>query len=101
MSPESQVIAVIVALGALSYALRASGFLAGSFLPRAGLLPRLLRLAPGNLVVAFTAAAIWQEGTASLLGSLASVAVMAVSGRDWAALLAGFAAAAASAALLR
>jgi hypothetical protein len=101
MSLEWRLIAVICALGAASYALRAGGFLAGSFLPRAGLLPRLLRLAPGNLAVAFTAAEIYQGGAPSLWGSLASVAVMAVTGRDWAALAAGFAAAAASAALLR
>jgi hypothetical protein len=89
-----QAIGVIAALGATTYALRAGGFLGGRLLPQAGLLPRLLRLAPGNLLVAFTAAGIWQGGAPSLCGSLASIAVMAVTRREWAALAAGFGAAA-------
>jgi uncharacterized membrane protein len=99
--PDWQIITTICALGAASYAMRAGGFLLGGFLPRTGLLPRLLRLAPGNLLVAFTAAGICQGGAPSFFGSLASLATMAVSGREWAALAAGFAAAAASATLLR
>lgn len=95
-----QLIAVIFALGALSYALRAGGFVLASRLPAAGVLPRLLRLAPGNLLAAFMAAGIWEGGVASLCGSAASAAVMALTRREWAALAAGFAAAA-GAALLR
>jgi hypothetical protein len=98
---EWQVITVIFALGATSYAMRAGGFVIGSLLPRAGLLPRLLRLAPGNLLAAFVAVGIWEGGAPSLCGSLASLAVMAVTGREWLALGAGFVAAAVSAAVLR
>lgn len=94
-----EVIAVIIALGAANYALRAGGFLLGSLVPPTGLVPRLLRLAPGNLLAAFLAAGIWEGGASSLCGSLASLAVMAVTGREWAALGAGFAAAALAAAL--
>jgi hypothetical protein len=96
-----QAITVIFSLGAATYAMRAGGFLLGGLVPQSGLLPRMLRLAPGNLLVAFTASGIWQGGASSLCGSLASIAVMAVTHREWAALGAGFAAAAASAALLR
>jgi branched-subunit amino acid transport protein len=101
MMSEWQAVAVIAALGAVTYALRAGGFLLGGLLPQAGLLPRLLRLAPGNLLAAYTAAGIWEGGVPSLCGSLVSMAVMAVTRREWAALGAGFAAAAASAALTR
>lgn len=81
--------------------MRAGGFLPGSFLPRAGFVPRLLRLAPGNLLAAFAAASIWEGGLPRFCGGLASVAVMAITGTDWVALAAGFAAAAAVAALHR
>jgi uncharacterized membrane protein len=101
MMSDWQVITVIFALGAASYAMRAGGFLIGSLLPRAGLVPRLLRVAPGNLLAAFVAAGIYEGGAPSLWGSLASITAMAVTGREWAALGAGFAAAAVSAAALR
>jgi uncharacterized membrane protein len=97
MMSEGQALPVIVVLGAATYALRAGGFLLGGFLPQSGLLPRLLRLAPGNLLVAFTAAGIWEGGAPSLCGCVVSITVMAVTRREWAALAAGFAAAAASA----
>jgi len=96
---DGQTLAVILAVGAAAYAMRAGGFLLGSLLPQDGALPRLLRLAPGNLLAAFTAAAIWEGGVPSLCGALASVMVMAVSRREWAALAAGFAAAAGAASL--
>ena len=57
-------------------------------------LPRLLRLAPGNLFVAFAAAGILEGGLPSLAGCLGAVTAMAVTKREWAALGAGFAAAA-------
>ena len=43
----------ILAVGAAAYAMRAGGFLVMGALPQTGLLPRLLRLAPGNLFVGF------------------------------------------------
>ena len=76
------------------------GFLAASVMPAGGLMARLLRLAPGNLFVAFAAAGILQGGWPSLIGCAAAVATMAVTRREWAALAAGFGAVGLSAALL-
>jgi len=98
--PEPQVLAVILAVGAASFAMRAGGFLMASALPNLSLMQRLLRLAPGNLFVAFAAASIWEGGGPSLIGSLAAVAAMAATKREWAALGAGFAAALLAAFLL-
>jgi uncharacterized membrane protein len=88
--PEPHVLAVILAVGAASYAMRGGGFLAASVLPQQGLLPRLLRLAPGNLFIAFAAAGMLEGGWPSLIGAAAAVATVAVTKREWAALGAGF-----------
>jgi uncharacterized membrane protein len=98
--PDPQTLAVILAVGAASYTMRAGGFLAAGALPQHGLLPRLLRLAPGNLFAAFAAAGILEGGWPSLIGCLGAVATMAATKREWAALGAGFAAAALAAAVL-
>ncbi len=87
-------LSAILALGAVSFALRAGGFLAAGAMPQAGLLPRLLRLAPGNLCVAFGAAGVLEGGWPHMAGCAAAVAGMAASGREWVSLGAGFAAAA-------
>lgn len=97
--PESQVLAVILTVGAACYAMRAGGFLMASALPRFTLMQRLLRLAPGNLFIAFAAAGAWEGGWPSLFGGLAAVTAMAVTKREWAALGAGFVAALTVAAL--
>jgi hypothetical protein len=97
MSPLD-VIPVILAVGAASYAMRAGGYLAAGWLPQGGWLPRVLRLAPGNLFVAFAAAAVSESGWPGMCGCLASIAAMALTHREWAALGAGFAAAAVCAA---
>ncbi len=68
--PEWRVFAVVSAIGAASYAMRAGGFQAASALLQSGRLPRLLRLAPGNLFVAFTAAGILEGGWPTLVGCL-------------------------------
>ena len=97
--PEMQVLAVILAVGAASYAMRAGGFLMASALPRLNLIERLLRLAPGNLFIAFAAASVWEGGWPSLIGGLTAVTAMAATKREWAALGAGFTAALVTAAL--
>jgi len=89
--PEPSVLAVLVTLGIASYAMRAGGYLVASALPRRGLLPLLLRLAPGNLFVAFTAAGVLEGGWPCLLGCIGAVTTMALTSREWAALGAGFA----------
>jgi branched-subunit amino acid transport protein len=89
--PEWQIFAVVFAVGAASYTMRTAGFLAAGALPQDGLWPRLLRLAPGNLFVAFAAAGILEGGWVSLVGCLGAVATMTVTKREWAALGVGFA----------
>lgn len=96
---EGQVLLVIGVLGLLCYALRVGGYLAAGVLPRSGWLPRVLRLAPGNLLVAFVAAGICEGGWANAWGIVASVAARVLTGREWAALAAGFAAVATASAL--
>jgi hypothetical protein len=81
---------IITVLGCVSYGLRVGGYLAAGSFPTHGRLARLLRLAPGNLFVAFTAAAVWQGHWPAAAGSLSTVAVMAVTRKEWAALAAGF-----------
>lgn len=80
--------------------MRTGGFLTASALPQRGLLPRLVRLAPGNLFAAFVAAGLLDGGWPSLLGCLGAIATMAATKREWAALAAGFGGAALAAALL-
>ena len=87
--PEWQIFAVVFAVGAASYAMRTAGFLAAGALPQSGIWPKLLRLAPGNLLVAFVAAGILQGGWTSLVGCLGAAATMAATKREWAALGAG------------
>jgi uncharacterized membrane protein len=98
--PESQILAVIFAVGIASYAMRAGGFLAASALPQGGALPRLLRLAPGNLLVAFVAAGILEGGWPCVAGCIVAAATMAITKQQWAALGLGFGAAALASAML-
>ena len=98
--PDAHILVVILAVGAASYAMRAGGFVAAGAMSEQGLLARLLRLAPGNLFAAFAAAGLLEGGWPSVAGSLAAVAAMAVTRREWAALGLGFAAAAIAAVLI-
>jgi len=87
---EWHILATIGAVGCVSYAMRAGGFLAAGWLPQQGTLPRMLRLAPGNLFVAFAAAGIFAGRWPALFGSLAAIGTMVLTKREWAALAAGF-----------
>jgi len=98
--PDWRIVAVVFAVGAASYAMRAGGFLVASALPQSGLFPRLLRLAPGNLLVSFAVAGLLQGGWPGLVGCLGAVGTMAVTKREWAALGAGFGATALISAVL-
>ena len=97
---EWQIFAAILAVGAASYAMRSTGYLAATLLPRSGLLPRILRLAPGNLFIAFAATNIAHGGWPTLAGCVGAITTMWITKREWAALGGGFAAAALAAALL-
>lgn len=97
---EWQIFAAIFAVGAASYAMRIGGFLAATILPKSGLLPRVLRLAPGNLFIAFAATGVVHGGWPTLAGCVGAIATMAATKREWAALGGGFGAAALASALL-
>ncbi|MFI4987692.1 MAG: AzlD domain-containing protein [Alphaproteobacteria bacterium] len=79
----------IACIGMVIYATRLGGFVAARWVPHDSLAARLLRLAPGNLFVAFGIAETLQGGWSYGLGSLAAMAAMVVTSREWAALAAG------------
>ena|ERR1700722_3517211 len=91
--PDWRILAAIGCLGLTSYAMRAGGFLAAGVMPANGPIQRFLRLAPGNLFVAFIAAGCLEGRLPAIAGSLVALATVALTRRDWAALIAGFAAA--------
>jgi len=94
------VFAAIVAVGAVSFLMRIGGFLAAGGLAPDSKLARIIKLAPGNLLVAFVAAGVLEGGWPSLAGALFAAGVMAVTRKEWAALSAGFAAAALAATVI-
>lgn len=96
---EWSTLSAIVAIGAVSLALRIGGYLSAGAMDPNGRTARLIRLAPGNMLVAFVAAGVLDGGWPYLAGAFAAAFVMAVSRKDWAALPAGFAAAATAAML--
>ena len=95
-----RVLVAIGVLGFVSYALRSGGFLAAGLIREGGSVARFLRLAPGNLFIAFVAAACVEGGWPSVIGCTAALAGMVARRREWLALTAGFSAAAAAAKLL-
>jgi uncharacterized membrane protein len=97
---EWHTLVAIGLLGLVSYAMRAGGFLAAGAIREGSIAARFLRLAPGNLFVAFVAAACLEGGRPSVFGCICALVTMAVTGREWAALGAGFSAAMMAAALL-
>ena len=84
-----RILVVIGCIGLTSYAMRAGGFLAAGVMPETGPVQRFLRLAPGNLFVAFIAAGCLEGGWPNIAGSLLALATMAITRREWAAWLAG------------
>ena len=98
--PDWRIMAAIGCIGLTSYALRAGGFLAAGVMPANGPMQSFLRLAPGNLFVAFVAAGCLEGGIPNVAGSILALATMAVTRREWAALIAGFGAAAVAAAVI-
>jgi uncharacterized membrane protein len=98
--PDWRILVAIGLLGLASYALRIGGFLAASAIGKDSIGARFLRLAPGNLFVAFVAAACLEGGWPSLIGCACALTAMALTGKEWAALGLGFTAAALTAALV-
>ena len=91
---DLQVIAAIMAIGGASIAMRLTGYVAVDLLPGASVTARIVRLAPGNLSVAFVTIGCVQGGWPSVIGSAVALTGMVLSKRQWAALLMGFVAAA-------
>ena len=89
---DRHVLFAIAVLAIASYTLRAGGFLAAAAIPEHGLLMRFLRKAPGNLFIAFVAAACLQSGWSGLVGCASGLVGMALTRKEWAGLGAGFAA---------
>jgi hypothetical protein len=86
-------------LGLVSYTMRSGGFLAAGLMREDGAIAKFFRLAPGNLFIAFVAAASLDGGLPSVVGCASAFGVMVLTRKEWAALGAGFAAAALLAAL--
>src|SRR5882672_2974736 len=99
MMPDLQTVAAILSIGAVSIAMRLSGYLAADAVPKAGSVARIIRLAPGNLSIAFVAVGCLAGGWTSFIGSIAALTGMVLLKRQWAALGVGFIAAALVAAL--
>jgi uncharacterized membrane protein len=91
MPTERETLLIICALGCVSYSLRAGGYLAASLFPADGTWARVLKLAPGNLFVAFIAVGLWHGDWPVLAGSLSTLVTMKLTHREWAALGVGFA----------
>jgi uncharacterized membrane protein len=87
---DRDVLLAITALGFTSYALRVGGFLAAGAIPPNRSAARFLRKAPGNVIVAFVAAACLESRWPALFGCASAVAVMIITRREWAALAVGF-----------
>jgi uncharacterized membrane protein len=96
---DLRILGAIVVLGLTCYAMRAGGYVLASSLRDDGLIARFLRLAPGNLFIAFIVAGCLSGGVAGLVGTLAAAVTMAVTAREWAALGVGFGAALATSAI--
>jgi uncharacterized membrane protein len=91
--PDWHTFGVIGVLGIVSYAMRAGGFLAAGVMREGSIAARFLRLAPANLFVAFVTAACVEGGLANVFGCLCALVTMTITGKEWAALGAGFLAA--------
>lgn len=90
MPTDRDTLLIICVLGCVSYSLRAGGYLAASLFPGNGIRARILKLAPGNLFVAFTAAGLWHSGWPVVTGTLCTLVTMKITQREWAALGVGF-----------
>jgi hypothetical protein len=91
---DLQVVAAILAIGGASIAMRLAGYVAADVLPGATVTARVVRLAPGNLSIAFVTIGCVQGGWPSFIGSAVALTGMVISKRQWAALILGFVASA-------
>jgi uncharacterized membrane protein len=84
----------ILAVALAVFAMRAGGYVTAAAFGIGPLTERVLRLAPGHLFIALTAAAMAGGGLSVAMGAAATIVVMVALDREWAGLLAGAAGAA-------
>jgi uncharacterized membrane protein len=94
------VIAAILAMGAVTYAMRAGGFWLMAHVPLTARVRRMLEALPGTVVVATVLPIAVREGVPAMLAIAAAVAVMMIRRNDFLAVIAGMAVAAAARAWL-
>ena len=90
---DLRVLGVICILGITCYVMRAGGYVLAASMRDDGIAARFLRLAPGNLFIAFIVGGCLSGGLAGLVGTVVALVTMAITTREWAALGAGFSAA--------
>jgi uncharacterized membrane protein len=93
-------VAAILAMGAVTYAMRAGGFWLMAHVPLTPRVRRTLDALPGTVVVATVLPIVVREGLPAALAIAAAGAAMLIRRNDFLAVLAGMAAAAAARAWL-
>jgi uncharacterized membrane protein len=96
----SGTLAAILAMGAITYAMRAGGFWLMAHVPLTARGRRMLDALPGTVVVATVLPLVVREGLPAALAIAAAGAAMLIRRNDFLAVLAGMAAAAAARAWL-
>jgi len=82
-------IAAILAMGAVTYSMRAGGFWLMAHVPLTARVRRVLEALPGTVVVATVLPIAAREGQPALLGIAAAVGVMVIRRNDFLAVIAG------------
>jgi uncharacterized membrane protein len=92
-------IAAILAMGAVTYSMRAGGFWLMAHVPLTARVRRMLEALPGTVVVATVLPIAVREGPPAMLGIAAAVGVMMIRRNDFLAVIVGMAVAALARAL--
>jgi uncharacterized membrane protein len=95
-SVDFGVLAAIAAMAVATYAMRAGGFWMMRHVPPSPRLRKILNALPGSVIVATVLPIVVRDGATAMLAIGAAVAVMLVTRRDIAAVIAGMAVAAAA-----
>ncbi len=84
----------ILAMGAVTYAMRAGGFWLMAYVPLTARVRRILGALPGTVVVATVLPLVVRDGVPAMLAIVAACGAMLIRRNDFLAVLAGMAAAA-------
>jgi uncharacterized membrane protein len=87
-------LAAILAMAAVTYAMRAGGFWLMAYVPLTGWVRQMLEATPGTVVVATVVPIVVRDGAPAILAIAAACGAMLVRRNDFLAVLAGMAAAA-------